>query len=158
MVHPIIVEYPHLAAVVRKWSPEHMMVPPRRALPNVSMVESAPLTAAVYLERHDGRTAELREIPRADMVARMLGNFHSEMAVHSREVVNLLGAIGMIPLDRIFAEKARVLDEALADLPTFLLQVPREWSADRASDAFVEVLAVVFSGAPTPSGGTRRGN
>jgi hypothetical protein len=158
MVHPIIVEYPHLAAVVRKWSPEHMMVPPRRALPNVSMVESAPLTAAVYLERHDGRTAELREIPRADMVARMLGNFHSEMAVHSREVVNLLGAIGMIPLDRIFAEKARVLDEALTDLPTFLLQVPREWSADRASDAFVEVLAVVFSGAPTPSGGTRRGN
>ena len=79
VVHPFIVEYPHCAAVVRKWSPEHMMVPPHKALPGVPMVESAPLSASVYLERHDGRAAELRDISRADMVARMLGNFHSEM-------------------------------------------------------------------------------
>src|SRR3954447_6270844 len=137
IVHPYIVEYPNVAAVVRKWSPEHMMVPPHKALPGVPMVESAPLSASVYLERHDGRAAELRDISRADMVARMLGNFHSEMSLHSREVVNLLGTVGMVPLDRIFSDKARVLGQALGDLPTFLLQVPREWSADRASDAIV---------------------
>lgn len=158
VVHPFIVEYPNLAAVVRRWSPEHMMVPPHKALPDVPMVESAPLSASVYLERHDGIAAELRDISRADMVARMLGNFHSEMTVHSREVVNLLGTIGMIPLDRIFAEKARVLAEALADVPTFLLQVPREWSADRASDAIVDELASVFSGAAALPSGTRSGN
>jgi len=157
-VHPFIVEYPHLAAVVRKWSPEHMMVPPHEALPGVPMVESAPLSASVYLERHDGVAAELRDLSRADMVARMLGNFHSEMALHSREVVNLLGTVGMVPLDRIFAEKARVLEQALADVPTFLLQVPREWSADRASDAIVNELASVFSGSAAPSRGARDGD
>jgi hypothetical protein len=157
-VHPFIVKYPDLAAVVRKWSPEHKMVSPQKALPDVPMVESAPLSASVYLERHDGTVAELRDLPRADMVARMLGNFHSAMALHSREVVNLLGTVGMVPLDHIFADKARVLEQALADVPTFLLQVPREWSADRASDAIVQELASVVSDAEVPPSGTANGN
>jgi hypothetical protein len=146
IVHPLIVQYPEIAAFVRKWSPEHSMVAPRKALPDVPMVRSAPLTVAVYVERHDGAASELRDISRADMVARMLGNFHSEMTVHSREVVNLLGAVGMIPLHQIFAQKAAVLDQALANVATFLLQVPRVWSADRASDAIVAELEKVFAG------------
>jgi len=158
IVHPFIVEHPNVAAVVRRWSPEHKMVPPHKALPDVPIVERAPLSASVYLERHDGTAAELRDLPRADIVARMLGNFHSEMPLHSREVVNLLGTVGMVPLDRIFAEKARVLEEALTGVPTFLLQVPREWSADRASDAIVDELASVFSGAAVPPSGAPSGN
>jgi hypothetical protein len=145
IVHPAIVHYPKLAAFVRKWSPEHMMVAPAKALPNVPMVRSAPLTASVYLERHDGSAPELRDITHDDMVARMLGNFHSEMTVHSREIVNLLGAVGMIPLQNIFAEKAAVLDQALTGIPTFLLRVPRAWTADRASDTIVAELETVLA-------------
>ncbi|HEX3244043.1 MAG TPA: hypothetical protein VHX16_01420 [Chloroflexota bacterium] len=155
IVHPAIVRYPKLAAFIRKWSPEHMMIPPAQALPNVPMVRSAPLTASVYVERHDGSAPELRDITRDDMVARMLGNFHSEMTVHSREIVNLLGAVGMIPLQKIFAEKAAVLDQALTGIPTFLLQVPRAWTADRASDAIVAELETVLAGSTSlgvPSG------
>jgi hypothetical protein len=153
-VHPVIVRYPNLAAFTRRWSPEHMMVAPKDALPDIPMVRSAPLAASVYVERHDGSAPELGELPRADMVARMLGNFHSEMTVHSREIVNLVGAVGMIPLHRLFAEKAAVLAEALAGLPTYLLRVPREWSADRASDAIVAELDTVVGGT-APVGGTR---
>jgi hypothetical protein len=145
IVHPAIVHYPKLAAFIRKWSPEHMMVAPADALPNVPMVRSAPLTASVYIERHDGSAAELHDITQDEMVARMLGNFHSEMTVHSREIVNLLGAVGMIPLQKIFAEKAAVLDQALAGIPTWLLQVPRAWTADRASDAIVAELEKVLA-------------
>jgi hypothetical protein len=108
-------------------------------------VRSAPLTASVYLERHDGSAPELRDITHDDMVARMLGNFHSEMTVHSREIVNLLGAVGMIPLQNIFAEKAAVLDQALTGIPTFLLRVPRAWTADRASDTIVAELETVLA-------------
>jgi hypothetical protein len=156
IVHPAIVRYPKLAAFIRKWSPEHMMIPPAQALPNVPMVRSAPLTASVYVERHDGSAPELRDITRDDMVARMLGNFHSEMTVHSREIVNLLGAVGMIPLQKIFAEKAAVLDQALTGIPTFLLQVPRAWTADRASDAIVAEIETVLAGSTSrgvPTGG-----
>jgi hypothetical protein len=143
LVHPFVVQYPRAAALVRKWSPEHMMIAPKDALPNVPMVRSAPLAASVYLERHDGSTAQLQEISQALMVARMLGNFHIEMTVHSREIVNLLGATGLIPLHEQMSEKAAVLDAALAGLPTYLLQVPRAWSADQASDAIVAKLDTV---------------
>jgi hypothetical protein len=120
-----------------------MMIAPKDALPHLPMVRSAPLVASVYVERHDGSVAELRELSRAQMVARMLGNFHIEMTVHSREIVNLLGATGLIPLHEQMAQKAAVLDQALTGLPTFLLQVPRDWSADRASDAIVAKLDTV---------------
>ena len=150
IVHPVVVQYPRAAALVRRWSPEHMMVAPRDALPQLPMVRSAPLAASVYVERHDGSSADIREISQAEMVARMLGNFHIEMTVHSREIVNLLGATGLIPLHQQMSEKAAVLAQALAGLPTHLLQVPREWSADRASDAIVAKLEAVTASA-TPA-------
>ena len=146
IVHPIVVQYPRAAAFVRKWSPEHMTMAPKDALPHLPMVRSAPLVASVYVERHDGSAAELQEISQTEMVARMLGNFHIEMTVHSREIVSLLGATGLIPLHQQMSEKAAVLDEALTGLPTYLLQVPRAWSADRASDAIVAKLDTVTTG------------
>jgi hypothetical protein len=147
VVHPVVVQYPRIAAFTRKWSPEHMMIAPKDALPNSPIVRSAPLDAVIYVERHDGRGAKLQEISRSEMVARMLGNFHIEMTVHSREIVNLLGATGMVPLHRQMSEKAAVLEGALTCLPTYLLQVPRAWSADRASDAIVEQIDAITAGA-----------
>jgi hypothetical protein len=149
IVHPVVVQYPRAAAFVRRWSPEHMMIAPKDALPTVPLVRSAPLAASVYVERHDGSTAQLQELSQAEMVARMLGNFHSEMTVHSREIVNLLGATGLIPLHRLMSDKAAVLDSALTGLPSWLLQVPRDWSADRASDSIVAELETVTSALPT---------
>src|SRR5260370_41492760 len=77
------------------------------------------------------------------MVARMLGNFHIEMTTHSREVLNLLGATGLVPLQDIFSDKATILGKALQNVPTFLLQAPIAYDADRASDVIVEQLAAV---------------
>jgi hypothetical protein len=143
VVHPFIVHYPRLAAFIRRWSPEHMIVSPREALQGSPIVRSAPLSAAVYIERYDGAAPQLSELHRAAMVSRMLGNFHIEMSMHSREVLNLLGATGLIPLQDIFADKAAIIGMALQNVPTFLLQVPVAYDADRASDAIVEQLATV---------------
>jgi hypothetical protein len=142
-VHPFIVRYPRVAAFTRQWSPEHMIVSPQEALRGSPIARSAPLSAAVYVERHDGAETRLRELDRAEMVARMLGNFHGEMTTYSREIVNLLGATGLVPLQDIFADKATVLGKALQDVPTFLLQVPVAWDADTASDMIVSQLSVV---------------
>ncbi len=154
VVHPFVVRYPRLAATVRRWSPEHMMVPPHEALPGSPMVRSAPLSAAVYVERHDGAEPQLTPLCQDAMAARMLGNFHIEMTTHSREVLNLLGATGLIPLQDIFADKATILGKALQNVPTFLLQVPAAYDADRASDVIVDQLATVTTklGAPVKSG------
>jgi hypothetical protein len=142
-VHPFVVHYPRLAAFTRRWSPEHMIVSPREALRGAPMVRSAPLSVAVYVERYDGSKARLRELGQAAMAARMLGNFHIEMTTHSREVLNLLGATGLVPLQDIFADKATILGKALQNVPTFLLQVPVGYGADHASDVIVDQLAAV---------------
>jgi hypothetical protein len=143
VVHPFVVRYPRLAATIRRWSPEHMMVPPREALGGSPIVRSAPLSAAVFIERYDGGGPRLSELHPAMMAARMLGNFHIEMTTHSREVLNLLGATGLIPLQDIFADKATIIGKALQDVPTFLLQVPVSYGADHASDVIVDQLAAV---------------
>jgi hypothetical protein len=148
IVHPFAVRYPRPAAFIRRWSPEHMTVSPRDAFPGAPIMRSAPLSAAVYVERYDGVESRLRELDRTAMVARMLGNFHIEMTMHSREVLNLLGATGLVPLQDIFADKAAILGKALQDVPTFLLQVPVAYDADHASDVIVDKLMAVTA----PSG------
>src|SRR5712692_289122 len=145
VVHPVVVRYPRLAAFTRRWSPEHMIISPQEALRGSPIVRSAPLSAAVYVERYDGAEPQLAELDRTAMVARMLGNFHIEMTPHSREVLNLLGATGQIPLQDIFADKATILGKALQDVPTFLLQVPVGYDADHASDVIVDQLAAVIA-------------
>jgi hypothetical protein len=145
VVHPVVVRYPRLAAITRQWSPEHMIIPPQQALRGSPIVRSAPLSAAVYVERYDGAQARLAELDQTAMTARMLGNFHIEMTTHSREVLNLLGATGLIPLQDIFTDKAAILGQALANVPTFLLQVPVAYDADRASDVIVDQLAVALA-------------
>ena len=154
VVHPFVVRYPRLAAAVRRWSPEHMMIPPHEALRGSPMVRSAPLSAAVYVERYDSAEPRLSELHQSAMAARMLGNFHIEMTMHSREVLNLLGATGLVPLQDIFADKATILGKALQNVPTFLLQVPVAYDADHASDVIVEQLAAVTTplGVPAESG------
>lgn len=143
VVHPFVVRYPRLAAFIRRWSPEHITISPRAALKDSRIVRTARLSAVVYVERYDGAEPVARPVDSAAMAARMLGNFHIEMTTHSREVLNLLGATGLVPLQDIFADKATILGKALQDVPTFLLQVPVSYDADHASDAIVEQLAAV---------------
>lgn len=154
VVHPFVVRYPRVAAFTRQWSPEHMIISPELALRNSPITRSAPLSAVVCVERCDGTEPQLREIDRSTANARMLGNFHIEMTVHSREVLNLLGAAGLVPLQEIFADKAAILDLALRNVPAFLLRIPVAYSADRASDVIVDKLAAVTAtlGAPIEAG------
>jgi hypothetical protein len=155
VVHPAIVRYPHLADVVRRWSPEHRMVAPRKALPGANFTPTAPLAAAIYIERYDGVVTRLVERSQAWMVDRMIGNFHIEMAGFSQHVVTAMGASNIVPHRRLFFEKAAVLAGALADLPCMVLRVPRVYSADIASEDIVAVLtellpSLVPAEAPRP--------
>jgi hypothetical protein len=140
LVHPLITQYPRLAALSRRWSPEHMMVAPQVALPNAAISTAAPLAAACFVERYDGSGASLEEKDTGWMVSRLIGNFHAELARHSRDVITALAATGLMPVERFFAEKAAVLARSLNGKPAFLLRVPAAFSADQASDVIVERL------------------
>lgn len=138
IVHPLVTRYPSVAAVVRRWSPEHMMVTPEKAFPGRPVSSRAPLDLLVFVERYDGSATALEGRDEGWMVSRLVGNFHCEMALQSREVVTALGATGLVPTERFFGEKAAVLAEAVAGKPCFLLRVPAALSADIASDQIVD--------------------
>jgi hypothetical protein len=145
LVHPLVTQYPRLAALSRRWSPEHMMVSPQVALPNATISTAAPLAAAVFVERYDGAGASLEEKDTSWMVSRLVGNFQNELPRHSRELITALAATGMVPAERFFAEKGAVLARSLNGKPAFLLRVPAAFSADRASDVIVEQLLEVLA-------------
>jgi hypothetical protein len=140
LVHPLVTQYPALARLSRRYSPEHMMVTPRQAFPHASFSTRAPLAITIFVERYGGSRTVLEERDRGWMVSRMIGNFHAEIKHHSQDVITALGATGIVPIEQAFIEKAAVIDQALAGKPTFLLQVPKALSADEASDVIVEQL------------------
>jgi hypothetical protein len=68
------------------------------------------------------------------MTSRIVGNFHSELPLVSRRLVEALGATRLVPLEEHFGPKAAVVRPALEDVPCSLLRLPGSWSADQASD------------------------
>ncbi len=140
LVHPFVTKYPRFARVTRKFSPEHMMVTPREAFPAATITTEAPLDLTVFVERCAGDQVILQEKSPEWMVSRMIGNFHAEITRHSQEVITALGATGLAPIERMFGDKAAVLQAALADKPAYLLQVPQAFPPDQASDLIVAQL------------------
>jgi hypothetical protein len=140
VLHPYVIRYPRLAATSRRWSPEHRMVMPDRALPNNRITSSAPLAVSIYVERYTGSRLRLVETSTEWMVDRMIGNFHIELPSHSQAMFAALGACNLLPQRRHFEEKANILEKALDGIPTYLMQVPASDSPDVASDAIVESL------------------
>jgi hypothetical protein len=140
VVHPYVIRYPRVADFSRRWSPEHRMVEPAAAFPGRKVTTSAPLAAAIYIERFEGSRSRLVERSRDWMVDRMLGNFHIEMAGFSQQVVTGLAATSVVPWREHFAAKGDVLTKSLDGRPCHLLQVPSAYSADEASDDIVKHL------------------
>lgn len=145
LAHPTVVRYPRLAALTRRWSPEHRIVTPQQALPTMEHAASAPLSVAVFVERHAGDRDALLETTRSWMVSRMIGNFHAELPQPSRDIITALASTGLAPMEELYGRKSEVLHHALADTPTYLLKVPAAWPADRASDVIVERLMELSS-------------
>lgn len=144
-IHPWITRYPKLAALTRKWSPEHMMVQPEQAFPGSVISRSAPLAASLFVERFEGDSTEPQfyEKDARWMTTKLIGNFFSELPKPSRLVMTTLGASGLISLEQSFREKEEILLDALCGKPAFYLRVPRSFDPDKASDAIVEKIEYV---------------
>ncbi len=144
MVHPVIVRYPRTASFTRHWSPEHRMVHPAEAFGQENISSSAPLALALFLERYSGTDAILESRSREWMASRVVGNFHTELPGVSRSLIEALGATGIIPLERHFAEKWEVVHRGLSGIGCHVLRLPVDWSADRTSDHVTSTVRVLL--------------
>jgi hypothetical protein len=145
-VHPVIVRYPKVAAITRRWSPEHKMVHPVDVFGADRIAKQAPTQVAIFLERFDGDDAVFQPRGSEWMAGRVVGNFHSELPTVSRRLVEALGATGLVPLETYFAEKSAVVAKALSSVPCHILKLPAKWSADRASNFVMETVRGVVNG------------
>jgi hypothetical protein len=116
------------------------MIDASSAFPGREVTTSAPLAAAVYIERFEGSRSRMVERTKDWMVDRMIGNFHIEMAGFSQRIVTGLAATSVVPWREHFAAKGVVLSKALDGRPCHLLQVPSAYTADEASDDIVRFL------------------
>ncbi len=130
-VHPAVIKFPRIAALTRRWSPEHVMVSPEEAFERIT--PSAPLAAIIFMERYSGGRIYLHEASAESMVGRLIGNFYAELPVTSREVFTALAATGIVPLPEPFADKHAVLAQAIRDKPAFVLRIPRSLAVHQAS-------------------------
>jgi GT2 family glycosyltransferase len=144
VVHPVVIRYPRLADLSRRWSPEHRMVDAATALPGTPVAQQVPLGLVVYVERYAGESALLTETDEQWMVDRMVGNFHVEMPGFSQQLVTAMAATNFLPWSRLVEEKSAVLAQSIKGLPCRLLQVPAIWTADRASDEVVRILSTLL--------------
>lgn len=148
-IHPYITRFPKMASLIRKWSPEHMMVHPDQAFPNSPISTGAPLAASLFVERFEGDSTgpQFFEKDARWMTTKLIGNFFSELPRYSRLVMTTLGASGIIPIEQSFREKEDILLQALAGKPAFYLRVPRAFGPDQASDIIVETIKTVVKAA-----------
>jgi hypothetical protein len=149
VARPFVTRHPRLALLLRRWSPEYMMVLPREALPGVRLAATAPLAACLFVERSEdgGAPYELvRESPDA-MAARLVRGYHTGLPPGFRAVLAALDASGLAPLDQTVAEKTAVVRAALDGKPAFRLCVPRSLPLDRASDPILEGVSRVLAAA-----------
>jgi hypothetical protein len=149
LIHPWITRYPKLAALTRKWSPEHMMIQPEEAFPDAPISTGAPLAASLFVERFEGDSTEPQffEKDAQWMTTKLIGNFFSELPKTSRLMITTLGASGLVSIEQSFREKEAILLQALDGKPAFYLRVPRSFDPDRASDAIVEKIQHVITAA-----------
>ena len=126
VVHPVVIRYPRLADVTRRWSPEHRMVHAGGRVPRArSRRRAAPLAAAVYVERFEGARSRLLE--RSTGVdgrphARQLPHRDGQLLPAGRDRPRR--AASVLPWREHFEDKATVLSKALDGRPCHLLQVP----------------------------------
>jgi len=146
LIHPYITKYPNLAAFTRRWSPEHIMVTPQMAFPEARFSTSAPIAAALFVERFD-TDSTLPFFVEKDtqwMTSQLVGNFFSELPRQSRVVMTALGASALSPIDQDFIKKSTVISASLAGKRCFYLRVPRALSPDQASDVIVAHIQKVL--------------
>lgn len=145
-VHPYITKYPQLAAIARRYSPEHMMVTPQMAFPEARFSNGAPISAILFVERFENNTTEPYFVEKDTrwMVSQVVGNFFSELPRQSRVVMAAMGASALSPIDQAMIEKSAIVNKAFEGKRCFYLRVPLMCTPDQASDIIVEHIQKVM--------------
>ncbi len=123
VVRPTIMAFPKLENFARRFTPEHMQVPAREALPDSEFVDSAPLDKVLFIERYSGEKTVIDELDLTQATQRLTGNWYYEQGRCAQDL--LLGAAGTAVMDfeQYFSGMSSVIKSAFSGREIYRLRM-----------------------------------
>lgn len=123
-LRPVVLAFPSVEKIARKYTPEHMQVPAKDALPNAKFSEKLPLTHILFIERYEGDSVTIEPLEQGYAMLRMTGNFFFELGQLAQEIILALGSTGIIDIGEYMQGTNRVLTTASRKIPTTIIKMP----------------------------------
>ena len=108
-VRPLLSSFPKVERFCRKFTPEHMQVAAKDALPDANFADSANISLILFLERYNGSSNTVDELSVEDAKRKVVGNLFFELGDNARELMMACGATGFIGLEDWFGRMEDVV-------------------------------------------------
>jgi len=145
VVRPTIMAFPRLENLARRFTPEHMQVPARTALPDARFVEIAGIDQVLFVERYSGGQARLDELAPAEVTRRLMGNWYYEQGRCARDLLLGAAGVGVLDYESYFGGMARVLRSALGGRKVYRLRMG-QMSPGQTGQAVIDAVREILRG------------
>jgi hypothetical protein len=143
IVRPTIMAFPKLENFARRFTPEHMQVPARNALPDAKFVDAVPLGSVLFIERYSGDKTYIDELNLPQARSRLIGNWYYEQGHCAQDLLLGAAGTGVMDYETYFSGMALVINAALAGKEIYRLRMGSLSPAQTGKavrDAVVKVL------------------
>lgn len=123
-VRPSLARFPRLESLCRRFTPEHMQISARKALPDANFADKAPLKLILFLERHNSSETLIDQLDPVVARRRIIGNHYFELGMYAQELMTACAATGLLGLEDWFGKMSEVVDNAFRGLPIYRLRMP----------------------------------
>lgn len=123
-VRPALATLPRLEGLCRRFTPEHMQIAARKALPHANFVDKAPLKLVLFLERYNGSETVIDQLDAIIARRRIVSNHYFELGIYAQELMTACGATGLLGLEDWFGKMSEVVDKVFRGLPIYRLRMP----------------------------------
>lgn len=123
-VRPALAALPRLESLCRRFTPEHMQIAARKALPHANFAKKAPLKLVLFLERYNGSETVIDQLDPIIARRRVVGNHYFELGIYAQELMTACGATGLLGLEDWFGKMSEVVDKVFRGLPIYRLRMP----------------------------------
>jgi hypothetical protein len=145
VVRPTIMAFPRLENLARRFTPEHMQIPARTALPDAEFSNNVPLECTLFVERYSGKETVLDKLETSDVRRRLIGNWYYEQGRCAQDLVLGAGGTGVMDIEGYLSKMLSVISSALGDKEVFRLRFGK-MEPGKIGKTIVEVVREMLAG------------
>ncbi len=123
VIRPAIMACPKLENFARRFTPEHMQVPARTALPDASFVDSVPLETVLFIQRYSAPGTCIDQIDLSQAKRWLIGNWYYEQGRCARDMLLGVAGTGVLDYEKYFSGMSSVINAAFNNLRIYRLRL-----------------------------------